>query len=86
MTEEKKTNEKNIFTPERTAKYFFVSLIGTSIVALIIWPLLDMLFAQIDKTTFTYSVTSHIIAPIIFAIAINVLEFIFWNFFHKKNR
>lgn len=85
MTEEKKTS-KNIFTPERTVRYFFVSLIGTSIVALIIWPLLDMLFAQIDHTTFSYSVTGHIIAPIIFAIIVNVIEFIFWNFFHKKSK
>ena len=75
MTEEKKTNEKNIFTPERTAKYFFVSLIGTSIVALIIWPLLDMLFTQIDKTTFTYSVKNHIIVPIILDSFLNELIF-----------
>lgn len=84
MAESKKTTEKNIFTPERTVKYFFVSLIGTIIAALIIWPLLDMLFDQIRNTAFSYNVMDHIVGPIIFAVIINVLEFIFWNFFHKK--
>lgn len=77
--------EKNIFTPERTVKYFFVSLIGTIIAALIIWPLLDMLFDQFTNTTFSYNVIDHVVLPIIFSIIINVLEFIFWNFFHKKS-
>lgn len=35
MTEENKTS-KNIFTSERTLKYFLVSLIGTAIAGMII--------------------------------------------------
>lgn len=77
---------ENIFTPKRTAKYFIVSLIGTIIAALIIWPLLDMLFDQISGKTFSYNVMDHVVGPIIFSIIISVLEFIFWNFFHKKSK
>lgn len=76
----------NIFTPQRTVKFFIVSVIGTTIAALIIWPLFDMLFDQISGKTFSYDVMDHVVWPIVFSIIINVLEFVFWNFFHKKSK
>ena len=46
---------------------FLFDAIATSIAGIIIWPLLDyFLFNSIDNIQFTYSVTEHVIAPIIF--------------------
>ncbi|MBR3324223.1 hypothetical protein IKG24_01645 [Candidatus Saccharibacteria bacterium] len=75
---------KNLFTPERTIKFFFVSLIGSIIVALIIWPLMDLLFAAISGNTFNYTVKEDVLMPIVFMTVFTIIEFACWNLFHKE--
>ncbi|MBR0424471.1 hypothetical protein IJI79_03185 [Candidatus Saccharibacteria bacterium] len=86
MTEEKKTSEKNIFTPERTVKFFFVSLIGNILVALIVWPLMDLLYNLITGNTFNYTIQGDVLSPTIFMAVFTVVEFIFWGFFYKEKK
>ena len=81
MVEEEK---ENILTPKRTVKYFFINLISMAVAAMIIWPLMDMLLTKIDSSTYSWTVRNGIIEPCIFAVIIVVVEFVFWNFFHKK--
>ncbi len=83
MAEEKK---ENIFTPHRTVRYFFVNLITMAVVAMIIWPLMDMLFSKFENSTYTWTIRNGIIEPCVFAVIITAIEFIFWNFFHKKKQ
>ena len=81
MAEEK---QESIFTPKRTVKYFFINLITMAVMAMLIWPLLDMLFTKFDNSTYAWTVSGGIVQPCIFAVIITVIEFVFWNFFHKK--
>lgn len=81
MKEEKK---ESIFTPKRTVKFFFVSLITMAIVAMIVWPLMDMLFSKIDNSNYSWTVRKGIVEPCIFAVVVTIVEFVGWNFFHKK--
>ena len=83
MTKEEK---RSIFTPERTLKFFIIDFLAVSIASFVIWPLLDLLFAAIRGDNFTWTVQEHILSPIIFALIITVVEFVFWNFFHKENK
>ena len=82
MTEEKK---ENIFTPKRTVKFFIVDFIALAVVCIILWPLLDLLFSKIFDTPYEgWSVMGGIVRPIIFSLVLTIVEFTFWNFFHKK--
>ena len=82
MAEGKKDN---IFTPKRTVKYFIVNLVTMTVVAMIVWPLLDMLLENIfDGGYKGWDVQRGIIEPCIFAVIITIVEFVFWNIFHKK--
>lgn len=82
----KKEEKKSIFTPERTFKFFIIDFLTIAIASIIIWPLLDLLFAAIRGNAFTWTVQEHILSPIIFAFIVTVVEFVFWNFFHKENK
>lgn len=56
----------------------FIEIAALIVAALIIWPLLDMLFnAVFTHSEFHYSVTAHVVEPIIFGI---IGGFIFWIF------
>lgn len=81
-----KKEKKNIFTPERTFKYFILNFVAVAIAGIIIWPLLDLLFEAMRGNSFTWTVYGHIISPIVFAFFVTVVEFVCWNFFHKENK
>ena len=82
---ETKTTKTSIFTPKKTAGYFFVSLITNIVVALIIWPLLDLFWCNVvTYSPFSYSVENHIIWPIIIMAIVSIVEFIFFDFFFFK--
>ncbi len=78
--------EKNIFTPERNVRFFFVEFIGIFIAGLIIWPLIDFIMVSISGRSFAWTVGDHLVAPLIFALLITIVEFVFWNFFHREKK
>ena len=56
----------------------FIEIAALIVAALIIWPLLDMFFCAVfTHSEFHYSVTEHLVEPIIFGI---IGGFIFWIF------
>ncbi len=84
MSDSKKTN---ILTPRRTVSYFFLEVITIGIAGMIIWPLLDLLLSKtIENKDFVWNVKDHIVEPLIFALLITIIEFIFWKRFHKENK
>ena len=84
-TEVKKAEAKDtILTPKRTVKFFIVNVVVCSIIGMIIWPLLDIIFCGIFGHTFEYSVSDHIIQPVIAMVIVTIIEFVGWNFWHKK--
>lgn len=87
MAKEKETKE-NILTPKRTVKYFFITLVVLGITAMIIWPLMDMLFDNLFNDGYKgWTWQDGILGPWIFALIATVIEFVFWSFFHPdKNK
>ena len=81
-----KEDKKSIFTPERTPRFFIIESLAIAIASIILWPLFDLLFDSMRGNNFTWSVYEHLLSPIIFAIVITIIEFVFWNFFHKENK
>ena len=85
MQEAKKTSgNKSIFTPEKTVKFFIISVIGYTIAAMIIWPLLELIFSSITNSPYTWTVIDGIVEPFVFGIIFTIIEFLTWNFFNKK--
>ena len=85
MQKSRKTpNNKSIFTPEKTVRFFIVSAIGYTAAAMIIWPLLELIFAKISDSPYSWTAIDGILEPCIFGVIITTLEFLFWNFFHNK--
>ncbi|MBR2659246.1 hypothetical protein IKD60_00585 [Candidatus Saccharibacteria bacterium] len=81
------TNKTSIFTPRKTAGFFFLSLLGNIAIGLIIWPLLDLFWSSvIDKTTFVYSVKEHIVWPAIVMIVLTIIEFVFFDSVYKSKK
>ncbi len=65
-----------------TIKYLILLIIAVAICGMIIYPLFDFIYCKlIVKSSFSYSVTQHIIRPVIFAIAYGI---IFWVVDKKK--
>ncbi len=80
-----KEEKETIFTPKRTVKFFFVNLIGMGLVAMVVWPLMDMIFDNVWNGGYDgWTWETGILGPWIFAVVITVLEFVFWNFFHPN--
>lgn len=79
-----KEKETSIFTPKRTPSYFILTFVFTSIAAMVIWPLLDLLFSKIDGSEYTWTWINGILQPWIFGLVATIIEFIGWNFFHKQ--
>ena len=79
------SKESNIFVPERTVKYFFVTLICSTIIAIIIWPLIDLIFDKISNTEFSYNVIDHILVPFFVMLVMTIIEFATWGVWHKKS-
>lgn len=84
MQETKKSSDKSIFTPEKTVKFFIISVIGYSIAAMIIWPLLELVFSNFTNSSYTWTVVDGIIEPWIFGIVMTIIEFLCWDFLNKK--
>ena len=79
--------EETIFTPKRTVKFFFVNLIVMGLVAMVIWPLMDMLFDSLWNGGYKgWTWQAGILEPWIFAVLITVIEFICWSFFHPEKK
>ena len=84
MAENKK---ENIFTPKRTVKFFIVSYITLLIACMIIWPLMDIIFSAAEGKPYEgWNVGRGLVEPLIFALIFTIIEFVFWNFFHKKKQ
>ena len=48
-----------------SVKYLIISTLAIIIAGIILYPILDFLYTKfITNSTFTYSITSHVIAPI----------------------
>ena len=63
--------------------YFFAQVIYNTIFAMIIWPLIDMIF---DKKEFVYSVNDHIIQPIMYGFFIVIFTNILRSIDNKKKK
>ena len=78
-------NQDNILTPKRTVKYFFINFAALSVASMIIWPLLDWLFSKIFNDAYEgWTVMNGIVTPVIFSLIFTIVEFVFWNLFHKE--
>ena len=82
MSEDKKA--ESIFTPKRTVKYFFLNLTALFLAAMLIWPLMDLMFKGFNTSEYLWTWQNGILEPAIFAIIFNIIEFVGWNLFHKK--
>ena len=81
------TNKTSIFTPRKTAGFFFLSLLGNIAAGLIIWPLFDLFWdSVISKTTFTYSIQEHVIWPAIVMAILTIVEFVFFDSIYKSKK
>lgn len=83
-TKQKNTKEESIFTPKRTVQYFFLNLIAFILAAMLIWPLMDLMFQGFDPSKYTWTWQNGILEPIAFGFTFTVIEFVCWNFFHKQ--
>ena len=62
--------------------YLWIQIFLFSVMAIIIWPLLDLFICKVfTRSEFVYSVVEHIIKPIIFGV---MAGFVFWLFDKKK--
>ena len=61
-------------------KSSILTAVATYIAAIIIWPLLDLLWAKvITHSEFEYTVQSYILDPIIFALIFGLITFFVWK-------
>lgn len=62
--------------------YLIIQTMAIIVAAMIIWPLLDMIWcAVIERKEFVYTVRDFIVEPIIFGIIVGV---VFWLFERRK--
>ena len=86
MTTNKKSSTKeSIFTPKKTVTFFIVSVIGYSLAAMVIWPLLEFIFSKITNSEYSWTVIDGIVEPCIFGLVFTIIDFLAWDFFHKNN-
>ncbi len=64
-----------------SVKYLVLLIIWTAIFGLVLFPLFDFIFDKIGNNDFTYSVSKHVISPIVFAI---VYGLTFWIISKKR--
>ena len=59
---------------EKTSvKYLIIQAVVTTIVAMIIWPLMDLFICKvISHSEFKYTVSDHVVEPIIFGIVLSL--------------
>lgn len=78
------TKKESIFTPKRTVSYFIINTITLFLAAMLIWPLLDLMFKGFNTSEYTWTWKNGILEPAIFGVVFSIIEFVLWNFFHKK--
>ena len=76
----------NILTPKRNVKYFILNTVVLAVACIVMWPLLEMLWAKLDGNTYEWTVIGGIVEPIAFAILCTIVEFVGWNLFHKEKK
>ena len=65
-----------------TIKYLVWLIIGTAVFGLVLYPLFDLVFCKfLTKTAFDYSVSKHVVQPILFAIIYGIS---FWALDKKR--
>ena len=58
-------NNKGLFT--------LVMILTTTAMAMIIYPLFDLILSNITKEKFEYSITDHIVSPIVFGVTFGIV-------------
>ena len=66
-----------------SVKYLILLILWTAIFGLILFPLFDMIFDWINNNNFVYSISKHVVSPVIFAIIYGIT---FWIFDKKRNK
>ena len=65
--------------------YFIAYMIFNAVIAMIVWPLLDMFCTiVIDKKEFTYSISKYIFEPMFFGFFLTVFTIVFKKIDEKK--
>ena len=66
-------------------KYIALQCVAIIIVELILFPLFDLVYAKfITHSKFVYSVTNHIVEPLILGIIVSVCLFVIYKKSNKK--
>ena len=93
MSKQEKTtkdNSKNdlpsFLVPKKNLRFFLVNFGISTVVAAIIWPLLDLLFCFFDGSTFAYSPVEHILKPAEFMLFFTIIEFLTWDIWFKDGK
>ena len=84
--ESNKTEGREIIKVERTPKFFIINFVTCSVMAIIIWPLLDILLAGIFQHNFYYNFQDHVLQPIIAMLILTIIEFLTWGWWHKDKK
>lgn len=67
--------------------YLMVSIVIYAVVAMILWPLLDLIICKIfTKSAFEYSVVEHVVSPIIFGTILGIIEWIINKVRSRKSK
>ena len=65
--------------------YFLVYLIVFIVVAILLWPLFDLIVCNVfTHSEFVWTVQEHIIQPIVFGVIITIIEFLYRLYKDKK--
>lgn len=77
-----KDKKKDIEIEKGSKLELILQTVGGIISAMIVFPIMDLIFCKIDKTPFKYTIFNHIIEPIIFGIVFGLIT---W-FIHKRQK
>ena len=56
-------------------KFILVNFVIGTVTAMIIYPAVDFIISLMRKTTFTYTVSEHVVSPLIFGICYGVINY-----------
>ncbi|MBQ1528080.1 hypothetical protein IIZ77_00325 [Candidatus Saccharibacteria bacterium] len=61
-------------------KSSLITALTTFVAAMIIWPLLDLLWTKvISHSDFNYTLSDYVLEPAIFAVIFGIITYIFWK-------
>ena len=64
---------------------FVIQFLVAAITAIAVWALLDWLFdCVMGGKEFTFTINRNIITPVVLALILIIIDFVFWDKFHKK--